>query len=201
MTVRTLARAAWIPFVLMSFGCADDEPQVAATTSALSPSSCANATADVTFNGPLTSPWISPRDYNTCYKAYVADFFTTWPPQPIVQITAAYGDIHPTTQATCEGTTGRVIWYYSGVDSYSDWQVKMDDESATGKWVADPPPPGFPPKYYCALPMFAPSLAWLPARYPNDNMRMAATFRDLWGNTRKIKISTAPCSSFYCPPQ
>jgi hypothetical protein len=165
----------------------------------MSTSSCKNATADVTFNGPLSSPWISPRGYDTCYKAYVADFFTIWPPQPIVQITAAYGDIYPTTQATCEGTTARVIWYYSGVSTYSDWQVE-DDQSGAGQWVAATPPPGLPPKHYCQLPKFAPPNAWIPARYPNDNMRMAATFRDLSGATRAVKISTAPCSQFYCPP-
>lgn len=174
-------------------GCGDpssdgSEP-ISTIDAAISQSSCAVATANQTYTGGIEPSIVTPRTYNTCYKAYVLDIhnlnaaYTGSGNENDGRIETSYADTAITNQATCEATELRTIVYSCvGGEATSTTGphacVALDDQHTSGEWV----------------PIFGGGTCALGHTFsdvhPGGSYRVATTARNPSNETRKVRIGT-----------
>ncbi len=184
LTRWVAGKCAIVALMAASAGCsagagADTEGNVGTSEEAMSESSCATVTANQTFTGGADVT--SPTSYNNCGKAYVVDItnfsseFTGHGNCGDGGIEVSYADttLSPTD---CPNTLLRAIFYHTVNGAY----VVEDDQQIYGQ---------VGPLNECMLNLRGTGFN------AGSHQRVAATARDVNGNTRAIRIETVPrCS-------
>jgi hypothetical protein len=154
-----------------------NEENLGESAQAFGSASCAAATANQVFSGfiPLAGA-TSPTTYNTCLKGYVVDVLSLSPEYSgsgtleDANLNAYWTGLEPQTQAACEASWGRAIFYQKVDDS---WVAVTGDVDSYGVWE-----PGLG---YCRAPYL--TSAGHIGLHANISYRMAATMRTAYAGS------------------